>query len=572
MTRSFRIHCHRPLLAVAFLFLWVALPQARAQWQSVTYSLKGGWNAIYLHGNATHATPDIHFPNTGATANVLEIWRWNPNPDQVQFTTSPLIPSEGTPEWSVWRRGQPAQSTLSQLTGQTAYLIKCAGAAADTYSIPIVQRPLPPTSTWQRVGANLLGFPTFRNGTTFPTLAQYFATFPAAIASNSKVYKYTGGDLGPANPIQVFAPASEPLDRNQAYWFEAEVTGNFYAPIEISPSNPKGLEFGRTGSSASVIVRNRTAATVTLTLAPVASAAAPLGQEAITGSVPLTRRILNTTTNQYEETPITGPTTEVLGPQQSRTLEFGINRASLTGASNALFASLLRFTDSSNLLDVSLPANARIGSMAGLWLGEIEATGVESKVAGSPGATTPRGFPLRYLLHVDDGGTARLLSQVFIGTLAAAPNPTGLCVQESALKADSKASAMRLVAAHMPLDRVLSTGTGSVALGATLSRTISLPYDDPVNPFVHQYHPDHDNRNPRLEPVGNKVESHTVNRTVNFEFLAIPPAGTPALGWGSTVLGGNYTETVSGLHKQPVQLTGSFRFRRISEIGAITLP
>lgn len=572
MTSKLRPSAIRPLIAAAALLTPLGLPHARAQWQSVTYSLKGGWNGIYLHGDATHDTPDTLFPNSGATANIQEVWRWNPNPNQVQFTTSPLIPSEGLPEWSVWRRGQPAQSTLSRLTGQTAYLVKCAGAATDTYAVSIVQRPLPPSSTWQRVGANLLGFPSFKNVTAFPTLAQYFATFPAAIASHSKVYKYTGGDLGPANPIQIFAPATEQLDRNQAYWFEAEVTGNFYAPIEITPSNPRGLEFGRTGSALAVVVRNRTAATVTLTLAPVASAPAPVGQEAVTGSVPLTRRVFNSSTNQYEPSPLTGPATEVLGPQQSRTLEFGVDRASLSGNSNALFASLLRVTDSSNLLDISLPVSARVGSMAGLWLGDIEVTGVESKVEGSPGSTTPRAFPLRYLLHVDDAGTARLLSQVFIGTLAAAPNPTGLCVQEAALKPDAKGSAMRLVAAHMPLDRVLATGNGTVALGATLTRTINLPFDDPVNPFVHQYHPDHDNRNPRLDPVGNKVESHTVSRTVSFEFLTTPPPQTPSLGWGSSVLGGHYSESVTGLHQQPIQLTGSFTFRRISEIGAITLP
>ena len=67
---------------------------AQAQWQSTTYTLKGGWNSIYLHGDATHATLDELFT---AYPEVLEVWRWNPNPTQVQFTTSPLIPSAGTP-------------------------------------------------------------------------------------------------------------------------------------------------------------------------------------------------------------------------------------------------------------------------------------------------------------------------------------------------------------------------------------------------------------------------------------------------------------------------------------------
>mgnify|MGYP006866645070 CR=1 FL=1 len=44
---------------------------AHAQWQNTTYTLKGGWNAIYLPGDATYNTIDNLFPST-----VLEVWRW----------------------------------------------------------------------------------------------------------------------------------------------------------------------------------------------------------------------------------------------------------------------------------------------------------------------------------------------------------------------------------------------------------------------------------------------------------------------------------------------------------------
>ena len=44
----------------------------------------------------------------------------------------------------------------------------------------------------------------------------------------------------------VWAPStsSQTLDRTQAYWFEAAVVANFYAPLEISPSNLDGLIYG----------------------------------------------------------------------------------------------------------------------------------------------------------------------------------------------------------------------------------------------------------------------------------------------------------------------------------------
>ena len=617
---------------------------ASAQWQSTTFELKGGWNSIYLHGDATHDTIDDLFP-----AEVIEVWRWNPNPTQVQFTTDPLIPTPGTPEWTTWYRGNEEASKLSALIGQTAYLIKCTGTTANNYSVPITHRPQPPSNVWVRNGANLLGFPTFKNGANYPTMSSYFATFPAAIAANTKIFKYVGGDLGPGNPLQIFSPTFEQVDRNQAYWFDAEVVGSFYAPIEISPTVSGGLEFGRTRSIIAVRLRNRTSAAVTITVTPENSGAAPAGQTGVVGPVPLTRRTFDTGSNQYVETAISGAFNEVIGPQSSVEIEFGIDRGSLSANSNDFYASFLKFTDSSNLMEVFLPASAQPSTMAGLWVGDVEVTDVGSKAAhraravatltdagevesisvdyagtnydtaptvtitdpisgttataiaavdngevtaitvqsaGSGYVTTPlvtvdapppltgtgvaRSFPLRYLLHVDDGGTARLLSQVFTGILDLS-GEYGVCAFESALKQDAKATATRMVCTHMPLDQILSAGAGSVALGGTLTRTISLPFDDKVNPFVHQYHPDHDNKDARFKPVSAGTESFTVTRAVSFDFLASPPPGTSSTGWGTTILGGDYAETLTGAHRQPLTTSGTFTFRRVNDIGSINI-
>ncbi len=555
-----------PLAALVVFVVVAFAPLARAQWQNATYTLRGGWNAIYLHGDASHAAiADL----VASRPEIVSIWRWNTNANAIQFGSSPLIPVAGTSDWNIWYRDNAAGSTLATLTGQNAYLVECSGPAATTYSLMIPQKVLPPRSTWVRNGANFLGFPT-RLATAYPMFSSYFATFPVAVAANTKIYKYAGGPLGESNPEQVFSPQFEPLDRNQAYWFDAAVVGDFYAPIEVAPSNSQGLAFGRTGAQVIVRLRNRTAAAVTVTVAPTDSAASPSGQEQITARVPLTRRTFNSTTSAFEDSPVAGQFDVVLAPQSSTELTFGVDRALITGATDALYASLLRFTDAGGLMDISLPVSARVTSLAGLWVGEIAVNSVESKAPGYAGTATAQPYPLRVILHVDDGGTVRLLSQVYLGRLAPTPNPLGLATVESALLATDKANARRISVAHLPPDTVVGTGSGSVALGQTLVRTVSIPFNAPTNPYVHAYHPDHDNRDARGVPLTTAIESPAISRVCSFTFAASPPPGSASVGWGSTVLGGTYSETVSGLHRATLTVGGTFELRRISELGSIT--
>jgi hypothetical protein len=581
----------KALLFALFSLLFAGA--AHAQWQTTNYNLKGGWNSIYLNGDAAYASISTVFEDTvllsGDAANIQEVWRWNPNPSQMQFTSSPLVPTSGTPEWSFWVRGGSA-NTLSSLTGPATYLVKCLGTTANNYAVSLKQAPKLPGNTWVRNGANFMGFPTRLNG-TYPLFSSYFATFPAAIAANTKIFKYVGGDLGPANPMQVFSPSTERLDASQGYWFSAEVVGNFYAPVEVSLSQAAGLDFGRNASVITMRVLNRTATAMTLTLAPVASGTAPDSEESLsgslnnvslpTGNVPVTRRTFNSGTASWQETLISTGYTEVIGPGAAVELSFGIQRSAMTAASSsALYASFLRLTDSTNRFDILVPVRARKTSLSGLWIGEALVKAVESKPEADAVTPTGRAYPLRYILHVADDGTARVLSQIFMGKLTSPGNPVGLCTKEAGLLSTDKANARRLVAAHMPLDRVLSAGSGSVAVPGTLTRSISLPFTDPTNPFVHAFHPDHDNKSSTGAALVAGQESYDITRAVTFTFTASPPPGSSVTsGWGSSVIGGTYAEVIQGLHKDSagvgtgngLNLTGTFELRRVSELGSLSI-
>ena len=319
---------------------------------------------------------------------------------------------------------------------------------------------------------------------------------------------------------------------------------------------------------------------VTIAIAPVSSAAAPTSQEAIAASVPVTQRTFDAGTVAWTETLLgAGGITEVIAPGATVELSFGISRAEMTATAGSLYASFLRFTDSANLTNILLPVRARASSFAGLWVGDALVSAVESKPDSDNVTATSSSYPLRYIVHVDDSGTARILSQVFLGQLDVAGNARGLCTKESGLLSTAKAGAARIVAAHLPLDRVL-TATGAVGNDTTLTQTIDIPFNDPSNPFVHKYHPDHDNKSASGAALIAGQESYNISRAVTFTFTASPPEGiSTTTGWGSSVIGGNYAETIQGLSKDSlgvgtgdgIRLSGTFELRRVSELGALTV-
>ncbi len=563
-----------PFILLVCLFLAVT---ARAQWQTDTYTLKGGWNAIYLHGDATHDTIENLVTNT----NVEEIWRWVPNPDRVQYVSTPSVPAALTPEWQIWRRTLPplVVNDMTTLTGQNAYLVKCAGTTANTYTISLTHRPLPPRAVWLRHGANLLGFPSRLNGANYPIFNTYFAAFPSAVASGVKIFKYIGGDLNTTNPQQIFSTASERVNRLQAYWFDTELVNNYTAPVEIELGNAAGLVFGDGGSTILVRLRNRGSTSTTVTLASTASATPPSGQTVIVGQVPLSLRSFNSTTGDWSYTPVTAAITQTLAGNATVDLVFAVNRghaSMLAQAANpgALFASLLRVTDSTNLTDVYLPVSAVSASVAGLWVGDATVTNVQSTIPGS-GSTTRRPYTLRYLFHVDASGQARLLSQVFSGRLTST-DAVGLTSKEAGLKTADKATAKRMSVSHLVPETVIgSAGTGnsgSIGLGGALQRRVVIDYANGVNPFVHSYHPDHDNLNPRFVTLPAGVESWTLQRDLTFTFSTTPTSGSNPAAWGATQLGGTYSETLTGAHKLPLTVTGTFMLNRVSSDATLVQP
>jgi len=540
----------------------------------------------------------VSFGSDPVTATVL---LWNNITVGAQSTTTPLLTSVtpnpllsgDTLTFSGINLPAGVTPVVTLLNGSTTVATLSGVTTAEAYQLTIPQRIMLPRSVWMRGGANFLGLPAL-GGTDAPTLSTYFATFPAAIASNARVYKYVGGDIGAGNPMPIYAPSAEKLDRNQAYWFEAAVTGDFAGPLEVITSDPDGLVFGRTSSFVNVRLRNRTSTAMTVTLTPEDSAPVPAaytspqitvptgGSTVALARVPLLRRTYSQqnspVSGQLEtvstDTSVTGAFTEVIPPLSEIRITLGPERSKMTAAAGTLYASFLRVRDAGKLVDVPLPISARASSLQGLWVGDAQVSRVDPVLRGSSGSSTARSFPLRLIIHVDAAGVARLLSQVCIGKLSGSAQEVGLSTREAALQADRKSSAVRLSAGHLPLDLNLSASGGSFALGNFVDfGPIALAHNDPTNPFVHTYHPDHDNRDARFQPLPAGVESYTVSRSVRLNFSSTEGLITPdpdSASWGAAKMVGTYVETVTGLRKEPIVAAGTFELRRISEIADLS--
>jgi hypothetical protein len=176
-------------------------------------------------------------------------------------------------------------------------------------------------------------------------------------------------------------------------------------------------------------------------------------------------------------------------------------------------------------------------------------------------------FPLRLILHRAANGETRLVQQVYLGSDDAAPV---LATAEALMPAGTKASA-RLSSSHFPSDLV-KLGTGALAATGSVAFEVLLDYDADSNPFVHRFHPDHDNLDARFEtklPGGR--ESFSVRRNVTLDFQAALPGVTdPA--WGITAIGGEYTEVVTGLRAQAITSKGTFILYRVADAAPLLTP
>ncbi|MCW5552778.1 MAG: hypothetical protein KIS67_11545 [Verrucomicrobiae bacterium] len=580
---------------------------APAQWITQSISLKAGWNAVYLHVDVSYDTLDelIAFD---ASNPIQEVWLWTPTPTTMQFVQSPQEPVDSGSQWASWKRSAAGgASRLQRLIGNAAYLVY-VDTNTVSYTWIVKGKPVAPQYQWTTTGLNFLGFPTMPNE---PPSFEAFLSLCPELQQNAEIYQYPGGELGLNNPARVFALRTTPVTRGKAFWIRSgNLFNRYFSPFEIVWSGNNGIDFGQKLGVRSFRLRNLTAGALTVTVHLLPSESPPTGQTSIMGTPPLlVRGSLSTVDLTYAFTQLatTNSHSWMLPARGQNGSEIevvlGLDRSMITSAPGELLAGVLRFTDSLGIAQVDAPVTATAGSSAGLWVGGVtvhqvgeylktyarSGTGLAVDTNGQyivTGINTNLGavgrpFPLRLILHNPEaGGNAVLLQRVYCG-MDANTNPV-VATSESALNSYYLAQARRISASHLPWSRDNAPWSfdGPLALSSTITATVPLDFNDQAaNPFVHTYHPDHDNLDSKFAaPLDQGAESYSVQRVIQLE-VVMPGEDFASRTETGQMLSGRYSETITvlGLPRagntndtRVFETRGTFGLNRIAETPTLT--
>ena len=188
-------------------------------------------------------------------------------------------------------------------------------------------------------------------------------------------------------------------------------------------------------------------------------------------------------------------------------------------------------------------------------------------------------FPLRLILHNRSAASQiSLLQHVYVGQGTNTTN-TVVATRESLLDPAQLASARRITATHLPFSRsnTVWTNSGTFNPGSVVTFTVTTGYKDQTsNPFLHTFHPDHDNLDANFKTVLPRgVESYDITRTLKLTFT---PAGNDfaSLTAAAQSRSGTYEETMTigaqGGASRDFRLSGSFTLQLISPIATLTIP
>jgi hypothetical protein len=391
-------------------------------------------------------------------------------------------------------------------------------------------------------------------------------------------------------------PYAESIRSGEAYWVFSRGASDYTAPLEIDLDGAEGLDFGSSIVERRMRIRDLADGGAGVLIRTAASSPMPL-------SLWTLETVMDPGTGlTYPRVawPNLEPEHAVAIPDgDTAVLRLAVRRAQMSG--ERAEGVLEIFDGVGTRLRVPVEATRSItAAETGLWVGSVtlaevnEVNDVADPLTPTP---TPAAFSFRIIVHVDDGGTARLLTQVFqmwewddppantTGHYVLISDDDRVPLYDPASLRDGDPVSYRISAVVYDFDNddplhpnaLAMEGGSSFGYPATLSFVANLGAASSTNPFVHWYHPDHDTDRQAndidydpADPSGVRGGAYDVVRTWTLTFADTDPQGeVDPPQWGDSLVGGTFEETIAGLHKGDVVVRGEFRLWRVTTIGTL---
>jgi hypothetical protein len=439
------------------------------------------------------------------------------------------------------------------------------------------------------------------------------------LAAGSKIYSMSlsGEMVGPLEK------GTARIESGRAYWIYTDGASRYSGPVGVDGVGRDGLDFGARIVEMALRLRNTTPDPREVTLRFQRTlAAVPEGAPAWAGDVPL--QYYDAGEGEGRWVDIDPPGVKIpLDPESTRAVRLQAKRQGLPAA--------LAVPDGKSYqgeLQVTADVGARtrivlrlqVSDPTGLWTGTASLRHVRklqrpAPQFGQPGAFDPEtgvpndfpdtlngndaapelAFPL--ILHVGDRNQdgnheLTLLRQVALlwkegddvvpgryvlltrkGLAAGLVQALGLV---GGALVDGRRFSHLKTAPAFHRDTALSGPSGAFQGSGKWTASIVIPRNDPLNPFLHRYHPDHGHPKVMRETGGVPAAGGmNVERYLTLDFSATDPlAGTfevdgeevtvePRAQYGDTIIGGTYREVILAPAYHPIVVQGSFELRRV---------
>lgn len=580
------------LLPAALLCLLVPVIAGAATTEQ-TIELRPGWNAIHVELQPDNDAIEQVF----AGLPVASVWRWLPDERPVAFIQDPdedLLTIDGWYGYFPSHRPESILTNLFTVNANQAYLVRLLGD--QPRELTIEGRPVLRDQSWRPDDFQFTGFHVEAGNE--PTFANWFAGSEAH--ESGPIFRLDGD----GEWVEVAQPALETIRSGEAYWVYTDGRSSYQGPMPLSLEFGNRIDFNRSLSQETILLNNRSGLNNQVRIRKLpADAPVPLALER---HDEVTREVFWPTLEEETVLPVEVDSGEIITlgvnraglftPEATQILEFtnglGARRLVHVGVQ-----SLAPSDDAVQLAQASTPMskgrqktqNTRTTDprYAGLWVG---VAAVDSVSMAQQGGVIPvpveTEFPLRIMMHVDAAGNVRLLNEVILMweegeevpdednpdfTRIETPGRFVLLTDDSLIpdytgvvERGGEAAGNRISTAAYDFPGNELDLSGSFGPGGAVFGTIVLDPEFATNPFMHRFHPDHDNLDAQY--LSFEQEAYEVTRELELFFAEEDPENFDRPEWGDEELAGTYTEAISGLHRSTIFISGIFRMRRATDV------